>query len=442
MVSSDKLRYMLHSLPDANATEVTVLCGGEGPYIHDTQGRRYLDAVSGVWNVSLGYGRADLIAAADAQMRRLAYGSTYAGFANEPALALAEEISKIVYPSLNSTYFTASGADANEVAVKTARYYWHRHGLPSKTKVLGLDHGFYGTTLAMISASGLPAFRSGFGPRLPGFYTVPAPYPYRCDFARSNESPGAAAVRELERIVLAEGAKTIAALIVEPVQGSAGVIVPPDDYLPAVREICNRHDILLISDEIITGFGRTGEWFAMTHWDTEPDIVSFGKGVTSGYLPLGGMVVSDKIADVICSGTGENRWVHSSTFSGHAVSCAVALQVLKAIGDEQLIDRSKELGVHLLEALQDGLTSHVVGEVRGAGLMVGVELVADPVSRAPFDPSLRVGDRVRRKAQQSGVLVRSSGNTINLAPPFVCSRADIETIVDILREAITEVLDL
>lgn len=432
-------RHLLHSLPNSEDQDLVIVTGGAGLEVWDDSGRRYLDAMSGVWNVSLGYGRTDLAEAAGRQLADLAYGSTYSGFANVPALRLAAAIAEKAYPGLDTTFFTVSGADANEAAVKMARFVWDRRGRPEKVKVLSLDHGFYGMTLAMVSAGGMAAFRAGFGPRLPGYVSVPAPYPYRCDFAKAGETPGQAAARRLEDAIEAEGADTIAALLIEPVQGSAGVIVPPDDYVPLVRRICDRHDITMIADEVITGFGRTGEWFALTHWDTVPDLVTFGKGASSGYLPLGGVIVSAEIADTIRACSGDERWMHSSTFSGHPACCAAGLKTIEIIESEQLLDRVSRSGATLRDRLGSLVDMPAVGEVRGLGLLAGVELVADRDSRAPFAPELRVGDRVRQAAQERGLLVRSRADTINIAPSFVITDSEIDTLTDVLRQSIAQV---
>lgn len=430
-------RRLLHSLSDDGREPPVVLVGGSGSTVWDAGGRRYLDGMSGVWNVSLGYGRSDIARAAGDELETLAFASTYAGFANAPALRLAEKLAAISYDGLDATFFTVSGADANEAAIKTARFAWRRRGRPRKVKILGLEHGFYGMTLATTSAGGMAAFRDGFGPRLEGFVSVPSPYPYRCDFARPGEDPASAAARRLAEVIEAEGADTIAALIIEPVQGSAGVIVPPHDYFQHVRRICDRNDVLLISDEVITGFGRTGEWFGLTHWDVAPDIMTFGKGASSGYLPLGGMIVGSEIADLIRGAPEEERWMHSSTFSGHPACCAAGLRTIAILEDEGYVERVAQVGSSLRAALDPLLDLPVVGEVRGLGLLAGVELVADRGTRRSFPGHLRLGTRVKAIAQELGLLVRSRGDTINLAPPFVVTAGEVEWLARTLGEAIS-----
>jgi len=429
--------HVLHGLYDPSDRESpTVLVGGNGATIQDATGCHYLDGLSGLWNTILGHGREELVEAAAQQMRQLAFCSTYSGLANVPAIELAARLKTLAYDGLTATFFTVSGADANESAFKTARFYWRRQGKPDKVKTLSLEHGYHGLTLAAMSATGLSGYSNMFQPVVPHFVHVRAPYPYRCDFAASGEGPGAAAARMLEETIRHEGADTVAAFIAEPVQGAGGVIVPPDDYFPRVREICNRHEILFIADEVITGFGRTGQWFALSHWGVQPDIMTFAKGVTSAYLPLGGMMVGQRIADAIEEAPPMQRWMHASTYSGHPVCCAVALRTLEIIEAEKLVDRVAELGRYMLNRLHELYDLDSVGEVRGLGLIAAVELVADRATKAVFDPALRVGERVRRHAQQAGLIVRNRGDIINLAPPFVISEGQIDEMVSILRHAI------
>jgi adenosylmethionine-8-amino-7-oxononanoate aminotransferase len=265
-------------------------------------------------------------------------------------------------------------------------------------------------------------------------------YAYRCDFARPGETPGAAAARALEEAILREDPETVAAFLAEPVQGAGGVIVPPGDYFPRVRAICDRHDVLLIADEIITGFGRTGQWFGLTHWSVAPDLLTFAKGVTSAYLPLGGMMVSEPIARAIQEAPATERWMHSSTYAGHPVCCAVALATLDVLERDRLVRRVARVGRYLTERLRTLGDLECVGEVRGLGLMAAVELVADRATKAAFDPGLRVGARITRHAHAAGLILRTRGDVVTLAPPFVITEAEIDETVAILRTAIEKTL--
>ncbi len=433
-------RY-LHPLADpADRGHLTVLVRGRGVYVEDADGRSYIDGLAGLWNVNLGHGREELVEAAADQMRRLAFANTYSGWANVPALELAARLETVAYPGLRASFLATSGVDANEAAFKTARYFWRRQGRPSKVKIVSLEHGFHGATIAGMSATGIPDYARMFQPRLAEFVHVRSHYPFRCDFAQPGESPGAAAARVLEEAIVREGPDTVAAFLAEPVQGAGGVIVPPDDYFPRVRAILDRHDVLQIADEIITGFGRTGEWFGLTHWGVRPDILTFAKGVTSAYLPLGGMMVSERIARAIHEAPPAERWMHSSTYAGHPVCCAVALRTLDVLERERLVPRAGGLGRYLLERLRALEDLPSVGEVRGLGLMAAVELVADRTSRAPFDTSLRVGARVTRHARASGLILRTRGDVITLAPPFVITESEIDDMVAMVRAAIEKTM--
>lgn len=266
---------------------------GEGAILFDANGRQFVDGLSALWNVSLGHGRRELASVAAQQMETLAYASGYVGGTNVPAVELAEKLASLCYPSINHFFFTSGGAESNETAFKTARFHWIAQGKPTKTRIIGREHGYHGTTMAAMSATGLPAYWPMFGGKAEGFSHIPSPYPYR--FAGN----GVDAANLLEREILALGADTVAAFIAEPVQGSGGVIVPPDDYFPRIREICSKYDVLFIADEVITGFGRTGKWFGLERYGIEPDIVTMAKGITSGYFPLGCVGINDRLHETM-----------------------------------------------------------------------------------------------------------------------------------------------
>ncbi|HEX4184769.1 MAG TPA: aminotransferase class III-fold pyridoxal phosphate-dependent enzyme, partial [Stellaceae bacterium] len=290
-------RYLVHPLhhPDDHRQPLVVV-EGHGAMLRDADGREYIDGLSGLWNVNVGHGRAELADAASMQMRRIAFASAYIGATNEPAVRLAETIVGHAYPSSAAVYFTTAGAESNESAFKFARYYWKIKDKPEKTKIISRVHAYHGVTLAAMSATGMASYQKMFGPLVPGFIQAAPPYAYRW---AGNEEPGIGAADTVEKAILAEGPDTVAAVIAEPVMGAGGVIVPPPSYFPRLREICDRHDVLLIADEVITGFGRTGKWFALGRWGVEPDLVSFAKGVTSGYLPLGGVIASKRVHEAI-----------------------------------------------------------------------------------------------------------------------------------------------
>ncbi len=414
-----------------------VFVEGRGAVLRDADGREFLDGMSCLWNVNVGHGRVELAEAAAAQMRELAYASAYVGFTNPSAARLARRLVQISYPNLSAVYFTTSGAESNESAFKIARYYWKRRGKPGKVKVISRIHAYHGVTLAALSATGIPAFHRMFTPLVPEFLHVPPSYPYR-----QTEDP----VEALERAILREGPDTVAAFVAEPVIGAGGVIPPTPDYFPRVREVCDRYQVLLIADEVITGFGRTGRWFALDHWGVRPDLVSFAKGVTSAYLPLGGVMVSREIHQTILEAPAAERFMHAGTYSAHPTCCAVALRNLDILESEGLVERAARMGERLLQRLQSLRELPVVGDVRGLGLMCGVELVEDRATKAP---ALGLGARVLAEAKKRGLVTRIRvgqagehpiGDTVLLAPPLVVTEGQVDRMVEILRDSIAACL--
>ncbi len=432
--------HVLHPLYHPSAhQEPKVWVEGRGAIVRDSEGKEYIDGLSGLWNVAVGHGREELAQAAAEQMRRLAYYSAYTGSTNEPAIKLAKRLAELCYPSINTFFFTSGGAESNESAFKTARFYWKAQGKPEKFKVISRMKGYHGVTLAAMSATGLPAYWPMFEPRVPGFVHIESPYPYRFVNKTPGVSDGVAAANLLEEAILREGPETVAAFIAEPVQGAGGVIPPQDDYFARVREICDQYEVLLIADEVITGFGRTGRWFGLEHYGIEPDIISFAKAITSGYVPLGGIGVNDRIRDAIESVPGDKRWMHAFTYSGHPTACAVALANLAIIEGEGLVERAAEVGAHMLAGLSELEEMPTVGNVRGKGMMAAVELVADKATKEPFPASANVGARVQQEMAKRGLYTRVVGDTICLAPPLVTPVETIDRLVQIVGESIAAV---
>jgi adenosylmethionine-8-amino-7-oxononanoate aminotransferase len=432
-------RYLVHPLhhPDDHRQPLIVI-EGRGAMLHDADGREYIDGLSGLWNVNVGHGRAELADAASAQMRRIAFASAYIGATNEPAVRLAEKIVGHAYANSAAVYFTTAGAESTESSFKFARYYWKIKEKPEKTKIISRIHAYHGVTLAAMSATGMAAYHKMFGPLVPGFIQVQPPYAYRW---AGNEEPGIGAADAIEKAILAEGPETVAAVIAEPVMGAGGVIVPPPSYFPRLREICDRYEVLLIADEVITGFGRTGRWFALGHWGIEPDLVSFAKGVTSGYLPLGGVVASKGVHEAIESAPADRKFMHAATYSGHPVCCAVGLRNVEIIESEGLVARAAEMGRRLLAGLEELRDLPIVGDVRGLGMMCGVELVTN---RDTKTPALGIGARITREALARGLLPRIRpgsldppvGDTICLSPPLMTPTETLDSIPGILRASI------
>jgi putrescine aminotransferase len=424
-------KRQLHPLqhPSTHA-EPLVIERGEGVYLYTVDGRKILDGMAGLWNVNVGYGREELAQAAYEQMKRLAFTSNFAGTTNIPATQLAHKLSGYAYADLKTTFFTSGGSEANDSAFKIARYYWKRLGKPDKVKIIARKSAYHGITLATTFATGIERYHKMFGPAVPGFVHVPAPYPYRFEGeVKDGETIGLAAARAIEDAILREGAETVAAVIAEPVQGVGGVIVPPEDYFPRVRQICDQYGVLLIADEVITGFGRTGELFGLNRYGVQPDILSFAKAITSGYQPLGGNQITDAIYDTIQSAPDTESWMHGYTYSGHATACAVALRNLEIIEQEKLVEQGRQRGERLLAGLQSLKEFSMVGDVRGIGLICAVELVSDKATKAA-DPALTA--KVARLCQERGLRTRNVGSTLAFAPPLIISEAEVDEIVRIL----------
>lgn len=415
-----------------------VVASGSGATVTLADGRDAIDAMAGLWCVVAGYGRAELADAAARQMRTLAYASTFAGAASPPALELAERLAGIAPRGLTGVMFASGGSEANDTAFKLARYFWRLGGRPSKTIVLSHDRGYHGVTIGSTAATGLAAYHADFGPLAPDFERIPTPYCYRCsagspcDPAACTVDRAGALAATIERL----GPARVAAVIVEPVLGAGGVIPPPAGYLRAVREVCDRYDVLLIADEVITAFGRTGHWFAVEHEAVVPDLLTFAKGITSGYVPLGGVMLHERIWEALHTVPGDPPLMHGYTFSGHPVACAVALANLRILEEERLLDGVAAKAQRLAASLSRLRELPEVGDVRGFGLLGGIELVAAP-DGTPWPAQARRAAAVVVAARERGVLTRAlQGDILAIAPPFVISEGQIDAIGELLADAI------
>jgi putrescine---pyruvate transaminase len=440
IIDSDH-EHLIHPLFHPNDhREPFVWVQGNGSLIRSADGREFIDGLSGLWNVNVGHGRKELAHAAARQMEQLAYASGYTGSTSIPAVELGEKLTERMYPSIRRFFFTSGGGEANDSAIKTARFFFNTQGKVAKTKIISREHAYHGVTMGSMSATGIAAYWPMFGGKLPGFVHIASPYPYRFVAEDQTVSPGIAAANLLEKAIVAEGADTVAAFIAEPVQGAGGVMVPQEDYFHRIREICDRYDVLFIADEVITGFGRTGRWFGLERYGVEPDIISFAKGITSGYLPLGGMGLSERVYAAIADAPPDRRWMHAYTYSGHPTACAVGLANLEIIERESLVQAVESKGQKFLAGLRQLLTLDHVGDVRGLGLMAGIELVEDKTSRKAFSPDRRMGARVFNECVRRGLFSRFRGDIFVLAPPFVTTEEQLDRIVNILGEAIPAAL--
>jgi putrescine aminotransferase len=414
-------------------------------------GRTYLDGLSGLWNVNIGHGRAEMAETAAAQMRELAFFSSYAGSSNVPSITLASRLMELACDNMEAVFFVTTGSEANESAFKTARFHWRANGRPEKVKVIARGEAYHGASLQAMSATAMRGYWKMFEPRVPGFVHVQPAHPYRFQGAHPDETVGQASARELEETILREGPETVAAFIGEPIQGAGGVFYPADDYWQRIREVCTRYDVLMITDEVITAFGRTGRWFGLEHWGVQPDIISFATGVTSGYLPLGGILVSRRIKETIDSVKPADRWMHGSTYSGHPTCCAVALKNIEIIEREGLLEHSAQMGNRLLAGFTEALGNHPhVGNIRGGkGLMAAVEFVEDRATKANFPAERKVAPSLQNEVLKRGVVTRTRpavgphpnpGDGIFFAPPLVITPDEVDRIVAATAESVRLVL--
>ncbi|MFA9421575.1 MAG: aspartate aminotransferase family protein, partial [Gammaproteobacteria bacterium] len=431
-------QHMIHPLHHAAGhSSGKVWVKGEGSYLIDADGNRLIDGLSSLWNVNAGHGRGELADAAARQMRELAFCSSYAGSSNRPAIELADRLSGLCYPNINNFYFTSGGGEATDSNIKLARWYWKAKGQPEKTKVISRMWGYHGVTFAAMCATGIASYWPMFEPRIPGFSHIPSPDPYRYPMPEDGSSQGIAAANELEKEILKQGADTVAMFIAEPVQGAGGVIVPQDDYFQRIREICDQYDVLLVADEVITAFGRTGKMFALEHYGVQPDLVQFAKAITSGYIPLGGIGMNDDIAEVVKS--SDKPWMHAYTYSGHPTTCAVGLATLDIIENEDFPGQAASKGDYLLEKLHAELDGHPhVGDVRGKGLMCGVELVENKASKELYPAEWGVGAKMTKAMIDHGLFTRMRSEVVCIAPPLTTEESTLDDIVSAVRDSVVD----
>ena len=437
------LAHLIHPLTDHSQLAEAgplVIARGEGCELITDDGRRLIDGFAGLWTVNLGHGRQDLIDAAVAQMQTLPYAATFGGVSSPPAIELAERIADLAPPGLSGVFFASGGSEANETAIKLARRHWVRRDQPQKSVVLAHERSYHGLAGVTTTATRLAPYHGEFGSAAPGIVEIPAPYPYRCPAGVPCDTATCSVCRgeALEQRIGELGAERVAAVIVEPVFGSGGVIVPPRGYLRRLREICDRNEVLLIVDEVITGFGRTGTWFGCDHEQISPDLITFAKGVSSGYVPLGGVIVSDALWDELRDPAGSPGFLmHGFTHSGHPVACAVGLACIEAIEREGLLARVDEAS-RALATMVAPLRDHPeVGEIRQFGLMVGIELVADKETRERWPAEVGRGRQAAIEARERGLLTRGLlDDVLCLTPPFTISVEMMARSVDILAASI------
>ncbi len=435
------LAHIIH--PQFNAADhanAVIYASGRGAVLTDVRGKQYIDGLSSLWNVAVGHGRVELGEAAAKQMSELAFANSYAGYANIPSIKLTEKLLSLVSPNMSGVFYANSGSEANDMAIKAVRYFWFLAGQPEKLKIISRSDAYHGGTMAATAITGMAPFHKGFGPEPPNFVQVPTCYPYRCEWCAGKPTCTLDCADNIEATILREGAGTVAAVIAEPVHGAGGVIPPDPGYWPRLREICDRHDVLLIADEVITGFGRTGRWFGLEHWGVQADVVTFAKAVTSAYVPLSGFIVSDRIHRAIYDAPADAKFMIGCTNAAHPTACAVALRNLQIFDDENLVERADKIGRRLNDGLAQLLEMPHVGNVRGLGLMAAVEVVAEKTTRQAFAPAQAVGPKLARALRERGVITRVKGDSILFAPPLIITEQQVDTIVNATAEAIDEVM--
>ena len=431
--------HHLHPFTDTtqlNREGVRIITKAEGVHLWDSEGRRLIDGMAGLWCVNVGYGRKELAEAAYRQMLELPYYNTFFKTATPPSVELSKLLVELTPDGLNHVFYAGSGSEANDTIVRMVRHFWNLMGRPGKKTIISRIYGYHGSTMASASLGGMPAMHAQADLPLPGFVHIMPPYWYGMGGKMSPAEFGLHAARELERKILDLGAEQVAAFIAEPVMGAGGVIIPPATYFPEIQRICKQYDVLLIADEVICGFGRTGRWFGSEHFDIRPDFMTLAKGITSGYLPLSAVMVGDRVADGLMAG---GEFAHGFTYSGHPVACAVALENIRILKDEGIVERvATETGPYLQARLKELEAHPLVGEVRGLGFIAAIELVKDKARRQFFDPAGEVGLICRDHCFSNGVVMRATRDTMLVSPPLVMSRGEIDELV----EAALKCLDL
>lgn len=443
-------RFVLHPftvLADHQQASPGIMVEGKGAVLRDSHGKEYIDAMAGLWCANVGYGNPELAECLKAQTLKLSYYHSFSGLGTDAPAILSEKLIKMAPARMSKVFFGNSGSDANDTQVKLVWYYNNLRGLPSKKKIISRRRGYHGVTVMSASLTGFDNLHKGFDLPLPMVRHVSPPYRlWEAEPGMSDEAFVQKLADELEKLILAEGPETVGAFIAEPVQGAGGVIVPPPGYFAGIQKVLKKYDVLLIADEVISGFGRLGKNFGCDVFGIEADLITIAKGVTSAYVPLSGCLVSEKIWSVLVEGSAKyGAFGHGFTYSSHPIAAAVALENLALIERERLIERASETGSHMRACLADAFKDHpILGEVRGMGFVAAVEFVAKNTGKAQaFDPQLKVAVRISKKAFAAGVIVRAlpAADTVSFSPPFVTTKAQVERCVETVRKAADEVMN-
>jgi putrescine aminotransferase len=408
-----------------------IITRADGIYLWDSDGNRYLDAMAGLWCVNVGYGREEIAEAVNQQIRELPYYNSFFKTAHPPAIELSRLVCSLAPAHLNRVFFTGSGSEANDTVVRMVRFYWSLKGLPDKKLIISRHNAYHGSTVAAASLGGMQTMHAQGGLPIPDIDYIGQPYWYQDGGDLFPEEFGEKVADELEQKILELGVHNVAAFIGEPIQGAGGVIIPPSTYWPRIQSICDKYQILLVADEVICGFGRTGKWFGSDYYEIKPDLMSIAKGLSSGYVPIGGVLVSDEVASILIEEGGEFN--HGFTYSGHPVAAAAAIANLNILRDEGLVDRvDTETAPYIAEKWQQ-LTSHaLVGEARIVGLIGALELVKDKTTRQFFDDRGAVGTLCRDICFDSGLVMRAIEDTMVISPPLCITREEIDELINLV----------
>lgn len=420
-----------HLAPFSDYTQLAqkgprIITKADGVYLWDSEGHKILDGMAGLWCVAIGYGREELVQAASTQMRELPYYNLFFQTAHPPALELAKAIADLAPEGMNHVFFTGSGSEGNDTVLRLVRHYWALKGKPEKKVIISRVNGYHGSTVAGASLGGMSGMHEQGDLPIPGIVHIPQPYWFGEGGDMTSDAFGIWAAEQLEKKILEVGEENVAAFIAEPIQGAGGVIIPPESYWPKIKEVLARYDILFVADEVICGFGRTGHWFGSNYYDLAPDLMTIAKGLTSGYIPMGGVIVRDEVVKVINQGGDFN---HGFTYSGHPVAAAVALENLRILRDEHIVDNVRTQAAPYLQKRLRELQDHpLVGEVRGLGMLGAIELVKDKATRARYEGQ-GAGMICRQFCFDNGLIMRAVGDTMIIAPPLVISHAEIDELV-------------
>jgi len=416
-----------------------IITHAKGVYLWDSEGHKILDGMAGLWCVAIGYGRDELADAASKQMRELPYYNLFFMTAHPPVLELSKVIAEIAPEGMNHVFFTGSGSEGNDTMLRMVRHYWAIKGKPNKKVIISRKNGYHGSTVAGASLGGMTYMHEQGDLPIPGITHIPQPYWFGEGGDMSPEEFGIWAANQLEEKILEIGVDNVGAFIAEPIQGAGGVIVPPETYWPRIKEILAKYDILFVADEVICGFGRTGEWFGSDFYGLKPDMMTIAKGLTSGYIPMGGLIVRDEVVDVLNEGGDFN---HGFTYSGHPVAAAVALENIRILRDEKIIEKVQaETAPYLQKRLRELNDHPLVGEVRGVGMLGAIELVQDKATRKRYEGK-GVGMICRQFCFDNGLIMGAGGDTMIISPPLVITRDEIDELVTKARKCLDLTLEV